>query len=171
MKDMVATFEVTASEDYLAVRRIDTGIEYTVRKRGCTGPVGMLWSRRFEVLDEHGATLFQAVKGFTSSYPRASLNEGGKETFVVTYGSGTFSAAYHITSKVYDVAGSVLDDAFDVTIGGEVAGHVAAHRGGGKTVYTVSIVPGSERVLGPVCAIAVYRMRMKPCLEPGANEE
>lgn len=171
MTDMVAMFEVTAAEDSLAVRRIDTGAAYRVRKRGFTGPVGMLWSRRFEVIDEGGAPLFQAVKGFTASYPRASLVERHKETFVVTYGSGTFSGAYHITSETYGVAGSLLDDSFDVTINGEVAGHVAAHRGGGRTVYAVSVAEGAERVLGPVCAIAVYRMRTKPRLEPGANEE
>ena len=87
---MTKRYSICWSDDELTFQAPDDAPSLSVEKRGASGALGQLFSRRFVVLDQQGKELFQVVNGNSGTYPRASLVFDGKEELVLTAGRSNF---------------------------------------------------------------------------------
>lgn len=96
---MAGVYRVTHRWDDLEIVREPEGVEIPVRKRGASGMLGQLFSRRFVVVDEDGGELFQVVDGNPGTYPRASLVVDGREVLALAAGGRLFKTVGAVSGK------------------------------------------------------------------------
>lgn len=164
---MAKVFQLTYRQDDLSILETSSNMSYPVKKKGAAGALGQLLSRRFVVFDQDGHQLFQVVDGNSGTYPRTSLIINDKELFVLTAGGKHFATQCLVHGQQVSISGDPFSASFSLVPEHGAPIEVSAEKGGGKTVYRCSIddEPSTLAVLSLLCAIAVFRGRIIPCLE------
>lgn len=165
-------YRVVYKQDDLTIFDDRTGMELPVWKRGASGMVGQLLSRRFVVGGQDRRALFEAVDGNSGTLPRASLRIDGKEVLALVAGGGCFKVACSLCGESLAFKGDPFSGAFSVAGNGKILAEVTARRGSGQTVYRFEMEDDADPVLvlATVSTLAVFRGRLIPCVEP-ADED
>lgn len=165
---MTKRYSICWSDDELTFQAPDDAPSLSVEKRGASGALGQLFSRRFVVLDQQGKELFQVVNGNSGTYPRASLVFDGKEELVLTAGGSNFRTMCNVAGGPCGFLGDPFSKSFEVTLGGARVCSVDVTKGEGKATYMLTVTDGDHllQVLAAVATLAVFCGRIIPCVGP-----
>lgn len=165
---MTKRYSICWSDDELTFQAPDDAPSLSVEKRGASGALGQLFSRRFVVLDQQGKELFQVVNGNSGTYPRASLIVNGREELVLTAGGSNFHTMCNVTGSPCSFLGDPFSKSFEVTLSGASICSVDVTRGGGKAMYTLAASDDAHLLpaLSTVATLAVFCGRIIPCAGP-----
>lgn len=163
---MTKRYSICWSDDELTFQAPDDAPSLSVEKRGASGALGQLFSRRFVVFDQQGKELFQVVNGNSGTYPRASLIVDGREEFVLTARGNNFNTTCNVTGGPCNFLGDPFSKSFEVTLDGASICSVDVTRGEGKATYTLAFVDDSLllQALMAVATLAVFCGRIIPCV-------
>ena len=163
---MTTRYAICWSDDELTFQAPDDAPSLSVEKRGASGALGQLFSRRFVVFDQQGKELFQVVNGNSGTYPRASLVVDGKEELVLTAGGSNFRTMCNVAGGPCGFLGNPFSKSFEVTLGGTSVCSVDVTRGEGKATYTLAFVDDSPllQALMAVATLAAFCGRIIPCV-------
>ena len=165
---MAEQYALCLSNDEMSITSLNGEPHFTVKKRGATGALGQLFSRRFVIFDEQGRELFQVINGNSGTYPRASLIVNGREELVLVSGGNCFRTVCNVRDSLYGFQGDPFSKSFEVTYNGEVICHVNVKRGGGKALYSADLTDDAHciQALSALATLAVFCGRIIPCAEP-----